>query len=326
VLTSTHGADSTIIDGNQLGRVVTFNGGEDSTAYLIGFTIQNGLITTANSDGGGIFISHSSPTLENLKVINNTSDDDGGGISCHIASDVASYPTLRNILIANNTSADDGGGVHVVASHPNLYNVTIVNNISGDDGGGINIGSSQGNPSNVDILNSIIRDNSSNWHNTNSNLNITYSNIGYGYEGTGNIDVDPLFCNPDSGDFTLAENSPCVGAGQDSVNMGAFDVGCEPILAIDDEIIPIDFALHPPYPNPFNPTTTIRFDLVETWHATSLHIFDITGRVVETLVNGQIESGQHKILWNASKHSSGIYFVELVAGEKRDVQKLILLK
>ena len=109
-------------------------------------------------------------------------------------------------------------------------------------------------------------------------------------------------------------------------DMGAFESPYTATVAIDDEIIPIDFALHPPYPNPFNPTTTIRFDLVETWHATSLHIFDITGRVVETLVNGQIESGQHKILWNASKHSSGIYFVELVAGEKRDVQKLILLK
>jgi predicted outer membrane repeat protein len=240
VITSTHGADSTIIDGNQLGRVVTFNGGEDSTAYLIGFTIQNGLITTANSDGGGIYISHSSPTLENLKVINNTSDDDGGGISCHIASDVASYPTLRNILVANNTSADDGGGIHVVASHPDLYNVTIVNNISGDDGGGINIASSQGNPSNVNILNSIIRDNSSNWHNTNSNLNITYSNIGYGYEGTGNIDANPLFCNPSGGDFSLGENSPCVGTGDNGANMGAFGIGCGIINQVFN--VPADYG------------------------------------------------------------------------------------
>ncbi|HIA93773.1 MAG TPA: T9SS type A sorting domain-containing protein, partial [Candidatus Marinimicrobia bacterium] len=107
----------------------------------------------------------------------------------------------------------------------------------------------------------------------------------------------------------------------------SFDIlnGLETV-AIDNEILPFEFALHTPYPNPFNPTTTIRFDLVETRHAVSLYVFDITGRVVETLVNGQIESGPHEIQWNAAQHASGIYFVEFVAGEKRDVQKLILLK
>jgi len=97
-------------------------------------------------------------------------------------------------------------------------------------------------------------------------------------------------------------------------------------LSSDDEFIPTKFTLHPPYPNPFNPTTTIRFDLVETRHAVFLHVFDITGRLVEKLVDGQIESGQHDIQWNASRFSSGLYFVELVTGKKRDVQKLILLK
>jgi hypothetical protein len=47
---------------------------------------------------------------------------------------------------------------------------------------------------------------------------------------------------------------------------------------------------------------------------------------VETLVNGELVVGEHEIQWNASQFSSGVYFVELVAGEKRQVQKLILLK
>jgi hypothetical protein len=85
------------------------------------------------------------------------------------------------------------------------------------------------------------------------------------------------------------------------------------------------FKLFSAYPNPFNPTTTIRFS-VETLHVTSLQIFDITGRVVERLIDGIIQLGNHEIQWNASSYSSGIYFVELVSGEKRQVQKLILLK
>jgi hypothetical protein len=58
----------------------------------------------------------------------------------------------------------------------------------------------------------------------------------------------------------------------------------------------------------------------------SLHIFDITGRLVETMLNGKIESGNHEIKWNATQFSSGIYFVELVSGQNRSVQKLVLLK
>jgi len=58
----------------------------------------------------------------------------------------------------------------------------------------------------------------------------TYSDIEGGWEGEDNIDANPLFCNPDSGDYTLAENSPCIGTGENGVNMGAFGVGCEPII------------------------------------------------------------------------------------------------
>ena len=55
---------------------------------------------------------------------------------------------------------------------------------------------------------------------------ITYSDIDGSWEGEGNINSDPLFCNADSSDFTLYDNSPCVGTGQDGANMGAFGVGC----------------------------------------------------------------------------------------------------
>ena len=108
------------------------------------------------------------------------------------------------------------------------------------------------------------------------------------------------------------------------------------ILANSNEKpIPTKFATYPPYPNPFNPTTTIRFNIpVEMQRvgypavsgATSLQIFDITGRVVERLVDGKIQPGNHEIQWNASPYSSGIYFVELRFGKERNVQKLLFLK
>jgi len=89
--------------------------------------------------------------------------------------------------------------------------------------------------------------------------------------------------------------------------------------------IPQTFVLYSSFPNPFNPITTIKFS-VETFHAMSLRIFDITGRVVETLINGEIPVGNHEITWNASRQPSGVYIVQLSNGTSVQTQKLILLK
>ena len=86
------------------------------------------------------------------------------------------------------------------------------------------------------------------------------------------------------------------------------------------------FKLFSAYPNPFNPTTTIRFDHDETLNPISLQIYDITGRIMETLIYEKFESGHHEVQWDASASASGVYFVELVSDKNRSVQKLILLK
>jgi len=322
------GENQCIIDGDSLDSVIRFEWGLnegtiDENTLITGFTIQNGNAHVEEYPyyhGGGIFFANGcSATLTNLNISNNSASHKGGGIFCNHSSNL----TLNNVLIANNL-AGGGGGYYSGDSNPNLFNVTIFGNVAHyDSGGGI-----WGFESDLTLINSILWDNSPQEIklSPSSSITVTYSDIQGGWEGEGNIDSDPLFCAPDSGDYSLAENSPCAGTGQDGANMGAFDVDCESILASDYEIIPTKFALHPPYPNPFNPTTTIQFDLVETWRATSLRVFDITGRVVGVLVNGRMVTGEYEVQWNASQHSSGIYFVELVAGEKRDVQKLILLK
>jgi len=100
------------------------------------------------------------------------------------------------------------------------------------------------------------------------------------------------------------------------------------MMALDEgDFQPYSISLFPVFPNPFNPVTTIRFDIsVETLQAASLQILDLQGRLVVSLVKGDFITGEHEIQWNASNHSSGIYFAELVSGNYRQVQKLVLMK
>ena len=99
-------------------------------------------------------------------------------------------------------------------------------------------------------------------------------------------------------------------------------------MAIIDEGVILDqFILYPAYPNPFNPKTTIRFNIgVEKLRATSLQIFDISGRMVETIILDNYDQGIHKVSWDGSHFPSSIYFVVLSVNNKKTVQKFTLLK
>ncbi|HJN69584.1 MAG TPA: T9SS type A sorting domain-containing protein, partial [Candidatus Marinimicrobia bacterium] len=96
------------------------------------------------------------------------------------------------------------------------------------------------------------------------------------------------------------------------------------------ENIPDQFALHNNYPNPFNPVTTIRYDLPL---GTDVHlvVFDILGREVKTLVNEKQEAGFKSVKWNGRNDmgqtvSAGMYFYRIHAGSFSKVQKMVLLK
>ena len=91
------------------------------------------------------------------------------------------------------------------------------------------------------------------------------------------------------------------------------------------DAIPKSFALHQAYPNPFNPATTIEFDLPEDTYVL-LEVYDISGRLVKELYNNTKQAGYHSITWNATMYSSGIYFVKLHAGKFHSTQKLMLVK
>ena len=99
----------------------------------------------------------------------------------------------------------------------------------------------------------------------------------------------------------------------------------EDTIAFANKVVPSKFVLLAPYPNPFNPTTTIRFNLPEAGKV-SLVIYDVTGREVASLVNGHLSPGEHQAVWNAEGFSSGIYFARSDNGKMRMTQKLLLIK
>gem|GEM_PF-2326146 len=96
----------------------------------------------------------------------------------------------------------------------------------------------------------------------------------------------------------------------------------------DDEpeaSVPESYALHGAYPNPFNPTTALSYQLTASSRV-SLKIYDTAGREVTTLVDGWRDTGSHQVTFDASGLASGIYFARLEAGDFNQVQKLVLLK
>ncbi|MDP6610853.1 MAG: T9SS type A sorting domain-containing protein, partial [Candidatus Marinimicrobia bacterium] len=98
-------------------------------------------------------------------------------------------------------------------------------------------------------------------------------------------------------------------------------------LTSNDDMIPKEFTLHPVYPNPFNPSTTISFDIPAQTHSNaSLRIYDITGRLVATLVDEQLAPGTHTLQWQPVNLSSGLYIVQLKAGNQTFNQKISYIK
>jgi hypothetical protein len=89
--------------------------------------------------------------------------------------------------------------------------------------------------------------------------------------------------------------------------------------------LPSAFQLDPNYPNPFNPSTLIRFGLPQESHVTII-VYSIEGREVETLVDGDYPAGVYTIIFHARNLPSGTYFCLMQAGEVRKVRQLMLVK
>jgi len=115
-----------------------------------------------------------------------------------------------------------------------------------------------------------------------------------------------------------------------------FEAASEPVTVTagvsdaDEALVPLVTALHGNYPNPFNPSTTIRF-ILDKDMPVKIDVFNIRGQRVRALVDGVYEAGVHNVVWNGLSDTgqsvgSGVYFYQMVSGGYVSVRKMLLLK
>ena len=179
---------------------------------------------------------------------------------------------------------------------------------------------------------------------SNSTLYAQYSDIMGGYTGTGNIDDDPQFKNPDSLNYRLSDTSPCINTGTpDTTGLhlplwdldgnpriygGRIDMGCYEWqgVAVDDTVYHYDtITLHQNFPNPFKTLTQISFSLPHP-DKVKIQIYNLKGQLVETLLDENKPAGSHSLEWSSVNASSGIYFIKLSTKEVSKIQKVILIQ
>jgi hypothetical protein len=105
----------------------------------------------------------------------------------------------------------------------------------------------------------------------------------------------------------------------------AYEYIQKPVVQNPDIIKVSEFKLYTNYPNPFNPSTKISFDILEQ-SPVELAVYDIQGKKVVTLVNETLESGNYSVEFNAGNLPSGTYLYKIVAGEFSDSKKMMLVK
>jgi hypothetical protein len=108
------------------------------------------------------------------------------------------------------------------------------------------------------------------------------------------------------------------------------NAGSPTLLSNDEQSIPNVYVLYENYPNPFNPVTTLRYDLPENGHV-NITMYDMLGRQVKTLINHTQDAGYRSVIWNATNDygkpvSAGIYLYQIQTGEFMQTKKMVLLK
>jgi hypothetical protein len=120
-------------------------------------------------------------------------------------------------------------------------------------------------------------------------------------------------------------NSAKCGSG--GANYGVIVIQPDNVVSVDEKQTngPQEFALQQNYPNPFNPSTAISFQLPVNSHVT-LKVFDVPGREVATLVDGNLAAGNHVVTFAPRQATSGLYFYKITVGKFSQFRKATLLK
>ena len=141
-----------------------------------------------------------------------------------------------------------------------------------------------------------------------------------------NIQIaDPSAKRKGRGSYKIKKDSDTVFIGFQSLIKDTGDAIVLDIPIEDEDIIPYETELYQNYPNPFNPVTTIKFSL-RTDCKVKLSVFNYKGQVVKEIINDNIIKGYHKVDFNASELSSGLYFYSLEADNMKQIKKMVLVR
>ena len=287
--------------------------------------------------GGGLLVRNAKATITNNVFTENLSNG-GGGIGLAISGDdtVGIFDVINNTVVENR--GNEGAGIANMRGTSTLINNIVWGNIGPKQIANQAEGT-------IYVSFSDIQGGEASVENTENSITEWLD---------GNIDADPLFA--DSVNFYLSENSPCIDAGHihfldpedpDHPNfalwpamrtrrsdMGAYGGADSLATRLSDKGVvsrrPAQFILYPNYPNPFNPSTTIIYDLPHT-ALVQLAVYDVLGREVKRLVDEQKSPGLHKITWDATNESgqrvaAGLYFCRMRSGDFATVIKLLFVR
>jgi len=144
--------------------------------------------------------------------------------------------------------------------------------------------------------------------------------------------VPESICNLNTDNIYLTNNNLCplYPSCLEDDNVGEQETSNCDLVSILDDGLPIAFNLYNAYPNPFNPVTTLRYDLPEPSNV-NIIIYDMLGRQVKTLINQNQDAGHKSIRWNATNDygkpvGAGVYLYRIQAGNFRQTKKMVLLK
>ena len=155
-------------------------------------------------------------------------------------------------------------------------------------------------------------------------LELTDNSTGQSINLTGSLSA--VISLPIKGDFSTSGGFmgtyPVVGESQFTLSVFGNVMAS---IKDDNILLPEVLTLHDAYPNPFNPSTVISFDLKDA-NMVSLDIYDVSGRLVASLIHDHMIPGNHKVSWNPGDLASGLYLVNLVAGTETFNQKITYIK
>lgn len=142
--------------------------------------------------------------------------------------------------------------------------------------------------------------------------------------GTGSVTWKFLYTAPaTTGSATLYASG---GTSKSAINKTTFAVTVTDATDVKESGAKVtEYRLLQNYPNPFNPSTKISYAIAKDEYVT-LNVYNVAGKEVERLVNGQRSAGEYSVSFNASELPSGVYFYKLTAGSFTQIKKMVLTK